>query len=48
MLQKKLMDTGWDDITIEYLVNELSRMDSNNFIKKCGVGEREGRLICSN
>lgn len=28
------------------LVNELSSMDSNNFLTKSGVGEREGRVAC--
>lgn len=28
------------------LVNELSAMDSNNFLTKSGVGEREGRVAC--
>lgn len=28
------------------LVNEFSSMDSNNFLSKGGVGEREGRVAC--
>lgn len=28
------------------LINEISSMDSNNFISKCGVGEREARIAC--
>lgn len=28
------------------LVNELSSMDTNNFLIKSGVGEREGRVAC--
>jgi O-phospho-L-seryl-tRNASec:L-selenocysteinyl-tRNA synthase len=28
------------------LVNELSSMDTNNFLVKSGVGEREGRVAC--
>ena len=30
---------------IEYLLNQLSVMDTNNFVKKIGVGEREGRVF---
>ncbi|KAL4231703.1 hypothetical protein ACF0H5_009279 [Mactra antiquata] len=41
---KKLPDEGWDDQTIEMLLQELSTMDSNNFPSNCGVGEREGRI----
>lgn len=33
-------------MTIELLVNEISQLDSNNFITKCGVGEREARIAC--
>lgn len=29
---------------IERLINELAMMDSNNFVGKAGVGEREGRV----
>lgn len=36
---------GWDDISIEYVINEISLMDSNNFLSKSGVGEREGRIF---
>lgn len=32
---------------IEQIVRELSNLDSNNFLKSCGVGEREGRIACS-
>ncbi|KAK7070844.1 hypothetical protein SK128_002687 [Halocaridina rubra] len=42
--QRKCPDEGWDDATIELLVNKLSRMDSNNFPHNCGVGERESRI----
>lgn len=33
-------------MTIELLLNEISQLDSNNFITKCGVGEREARIAC--
>lgn len=45
-LQKKLPEHGWDNATIEYFVNELALMDSNNFLNRCGVGEREARVVC--
>ncbi|XP_055901382.1 O-phosphoseryl-tRNA(Sec) selenium transferase-like [Biomphalaria glabrata] len=41
---RKLPEEGWDDQTIELLLQELSIMDSNNFPGNCGVGEREGRI----
>lgn len=44
--KKKLPGHGWDNATIEYFVNELALMDSNNFLNRCGVGEREGRVVC--
>lgn len=47
-LQKKLPDSGWDNCTIEYLVAELALLDSNNFPSRCGVGEREARVVCGN
>jgi hypothetical protein len=33
-------------MTIELLVNEIAQLDSNNFMTKCGVGEREARIVC--
>uniref|UniRef100_A0A182R8B0 O-phosphoseryl-tRNA(Sec) selenium transferase n=1 Tax=Anopheles funestus TaxID=62324 RepID=A0A182R8B0_ANOFN len=44
--QRKLPVSGWSDTMIEYLVSELALLDSNNFPSRCGVGEREGRVIC--
>ncbi|GFS24281.1 O-phosphoseryl-tRNA(Sec) selenium transferase [Elysia marginata] len=35
---RKLPQQGWDDQTIELLLNELALMDSNNFPGNCGVG----------
>lgn len=32
---------GWENTTIEMFINELSLMDTNNFIGNVGVGERE-------
>ncbi|CAG7830853.1 unnamed protein product [Allacma fusca] len=45
--EKKWPKEGWDDLTIEMLLNELALMDSNNFPSRCGVGEREGRIYSS-
>ncbi|XP_043918111.1 O-phosphoseryl-tRNA(Sec) selenium transferase isoform X2 [Protopterus annectens] len=45
LLEKgKCPEQGWDESTIELFLNELSIMDSNNFLGNCGVGEREGRI----
>ncbi|KAL3864200.1 hypothetical protein ACJMK2_005905 [Sinanodonta woodiana] len=45
MQHRKLPDEGWDDFTIELLMQELAAMDSNNFPGNCGVGERESRIF---
>ncbi|XP_064602411.1 LOW QUALITY PROTEIN: O-phosphoseryl-tRNA(Sec) selenium transferase-like [Liolophura sinensis] len=42
--QRKLPEEGWEDATIELLLQEFSLMDSNNFPGNCGVGEREARI----
>lgn len=42
---KKLPKEGWDDDLIQLLLRELSLMDTNNFMDKCGAGEREGRVF---
>lgn len=47
MFQRKLPETGWDDASIELLLQELAVMDSNNFHGNCGVGEREARIASS-
>lgn len=44
---KKLPKIGFSDSLIEYTLQELSIMDSNNFPSNCGVGEREGRIYSS-
>lgn len=51
---RKIPEKGWDDQSIEYdldgsftnrlFLNDLSLMDSNNFLDNSGVGEREGRI----
>lgn len=40
-------EIGWDDLTIEYFINSLAIMDTNNFPNKVGVGERESRIYCN-
>ena len=47
LTHKKLPKQGFDDNTIEFIVQELSIMDSNNFPANVGVGEREGRVYSS-
>ncbi|KAM3136111.1 hypothetical protein pb186bvf_011733 [Paramecium bursaria] len=42
--QRQLPEEGLDDLTIEYLMNQFAIMDTNNFINKIGVGERESRI----
>ncbi|CAM9137758.1 unnamed protein product, partial [Ascophyllum nodosum] len=44
---RRLPARGWDEAQIEYLLAELSLMDSNNFVDNVGVGEREGRVYSS-
>ncbi|ODM99844.1 O-phosphoseryl-tRNA(Sec) selenium transferase [Orchesella cincta] len=46
--QRKWPEEGWDEQTIEIFLNELSAMDTNNFMTRpSGVGEREGRTYSS-
>ncbi|CAL8125291.1 unnamed protein product [Orchesella dallaii] len=46
--QRKWPEEGWDERTIEIFLNELSAMDTNNFMSRpSGVGEREGRIYSS-
>lgn len=47
ILHQRLLDDGIDDQTIEYIITQLSMMDSNSFHDKAGVGEREGRVFSS-
>lgn len=46
--KRKIPEIGLDELTVELLVNEIAQLDSNNFISKCGVGEREARIVCGN
>jgi O-phospho-L-seryl-tRNASec:L-selenocysteinyl-tRNA synthase len=43
--QRQLPKEGWDDITIEHILNELSLMDSNNFLGKELIFEGEGGIF---
>uniref|UniRef100_A0A8D8G204 O-phosphoseryl-tRNA(Sec) selenium transferase n=1 Tax=Culex pipiens TaxID=7175 RepID=A0A8D8G204_CULPI len=45
--KKKLPEHGWENGTIEYLIDGLALLDSNNFPSRCGVGEREARVVIS-
>ena len=42
--QRRLPEEGWDDLSIEYFLHSLAIMDTNNYLKKTGVGERESRI----
>jgi len=42
--QRCLPEDGYDDLTIQYFLNLMAMMDTNNFINKVGVGERESRI----
>ena len=45
--ERRLPMESWDDSSIEFILNQLSIMDSNNFRSNCGLGEREGRIYSS-
>ncbi|KAL3154047.1 hypothetical protein ABBQ32_013593 [Trebouxia sp. C0010 RCD-2024] len=45
--QRRMPVHGWDDATIEMLLQDIASMDSNNFLDNVGVGEREARVACS-
>jgi O-phospho-L-seryl-tRNASec:L-selenocysteinyl-tRNA synthase len=38
-------DEGLDELTIEYILNQIAMMDSNNGVSHIGIGEREGRIF---
>ncbi|XP_050082104.1 O-phosphoseryl-tRNA(Sec) selenium transferase [Anopheles aquasalis] len=44
--KRKLPLEGWSEPMVEYFVQELALLDSNNFPSRCGVGEREARVVC--
>ncbi len=43
----KIPENGWSDERVEFFLNHLSLMDSNNYNDICGLGEREGRIFSS-
>lgn len=43
----KLPEHGWPDERIDLFLKHLSVMDSNNYSKSAGLGEREGRIFSS-
>ncbi|KRY87170.1 O-phosphoseryl-tRNA(Sec) selenium transferase, partial [Trichinella pseudospiralis] len=45
VLIQAIQKDAWEDSDIEALLNLLASMDSNNFYKVSGVGEREGRVF---
>ncbi|KAL3668232.1 hypothetical protein V7S43_006329 [Phytophthora oleae] len=45
LAQRCLPDEGWDDASVELLLQTLSAMDSNNFRGSTGAGEREARVF---
>jgi len=45
LTHRRLPDQGWPDRVIELFLNQVSMMDSNNFVENIGVGEREGRVF---
>lgn len=42
---RALPEEGWDEITIQVLLQKIALMDSNNYQGNTGVGEREGRIF---
>jgi O-phospho-L-seryl-tRNASec:L-selenocysteinyl-tRNA synthase len=49
-LNRRLCDDGWSDVQIQTLLFTLSSLDTNNHhecLRRCGVGEREGRVYSS-
>ncbi|RMX66917.1 hypothetical protein DD238_000952 [Peronospora effusa] len=45
LAQRRLPDEGWDNASVEMLLQTLSAMDSNNFQGSAGAGEREARVF---
>ncbi|WIA16718.1 hypothetical protein OEZ85_013372 [Tetradesmus obliquus] len=43
---RRLPQEGWDEATIEMLLQDAALMDSNTFPGQVGLGEREGRVAC--
>jgi O-phospho-L-seryl-tRNASec:L-selenocysteinyl-tRNA synthase len=45
--QRSLPENGWDDVSINVFLDQMSQMDYNNQLGTVGVGEREGRIFSS-
>jgi len=45
LAQRRLPDAGWDELSVELLLQTLAAMDSNNFPGNIGAGEREARVF---
>lgn len=41
---RRIPEEGWPEPAVESLLHELAEMDSNNFAKAVGLGEREARI----
>ena len=44
LAQRRLPEHGWRERDVERLLADLAALDSNNFARSVGVGEREGRV----
>lgn len=45
--QRRVPENGWDEQTVEMVLQTLAAMDSNNFRMNIGAGEREARVFSS-
>ncbi|KAF1333507.1 O-phosphoseryl-trna selenium transferase, partial [Globisporangium splendens] len=45
--QRRVPNDGWDEQTVELVLQSLAAMDSNNFRTNIGAGEREARVFSS-
>ena len=41
----RMLPEGLNDLTVEYILNLIATMDTNNLKNNIGVGEREGRVF---
>ena len=44
LAQRRIPDEGWSEPQVEYFMQSLAQMDTNNYTGNVGVGEREGRV----
>lgn len=45
--QRCMPEKGWDNVSIQAFIDQMSQMDCNNQLDTVGVGEREGRVFSS-